>query len=458
MRRQKLYKLTSEAHKIPYVIDYDGALITVEGDNIPVMFWPDTTVCWEANLFILTQYKKKKSRKNKGGSLLTNAKNISHLIRYCYDNKVDFYNLTNSHFKLFVNKLKAERQTHNPSNKVRNNNHVATIARACLRLLANIDRRQPNQLLMKQVRATLKQVHKKSNRTGKEFTITYWHHDAIPIDTVPRDRQPISQEAIVKLHKANASIDCSSFLYRRRYVLLTLLEITGGRRYEVANIKVEDISKAIKTGELKLTTVKKTKNSVERYIPFNSVDAKVVQEYISFYRKPLIKRTLGLVNDHGYLFITENRGTKLSVNTLGNEIWYIAREAKIDNEEINNHVFRHRYITRWFIALIKTHDLNNPEDIKKLLLSSADLKTKVMQFSGHSSEEAINRYIHLAFEELSNINETFDTFKARMCIEATQRALQDLQIQFEKKTMNSEMLTSQLTGLLSTTLNELREI
>ena len=458
MKNKKLYRLTSDSHKIPYAIDYNGVIITVEGDNIPVMFWPDGTVCWEANLFILDQYRKKRSRKNKGGSLLTNAKNISHLIRYCYENKVDLYNLTDNNFKMFVNRLKAEPLSRISVNKVREINHIATIARYSLRFLANIDMRLPGQRLMDQVRGYMKQMRRKNNRTGKEIMISYWHHDSIPIDTLPRNRQPISYEAIIKLHEANASIDCSSFLYRRRYVLLTLLEVTGGRRYEVAHIKVEDILKAAKTGELSLITVKKSRSSVERYVPFSSVDAKVVQEYISFYRKPLIKRTLGLVNDHGYLFVTEAKGTKLSVNTLGNEIWYIAKEAKIDNEEINNHVFRHRYITRQFILLIQAHDLKNLVDVKKLLLSSVDLKIKVMQWSGHGSEEAVDRYIHLAFEELANVNDTFDALKARASIEATQRALHDLQIQLEKNTLNPEMLASHLDGLLTNALSELRKV
>jgi len=83
----KLYSKTSKIFELPLLISKNNSVVTSLADYFPTLSWPDGRWCFEANVFMLELYYKGLSRKNKGGTLLTYAANISPIIRYCYYNK-----------------------------------------------------------------------------------------------------------------------------------------------------------------------------------------------------------------------------------------------------------------------------------------------------------------------------------------------------------------------------------
>lgn len=108
-----------EADKVLFIPAGDDFAIVshVEGDqpfgrdasNLPLITWPNGGWCFDANAFMLRLVDRGLSRFNRGGTLATYAAHITPLLRYCENNNVDLVELTDAHFSMFVNSLKAAR-------------------------------------------------------------------------------------------------------------------------------------------------------------------------------------------------------------------------------------------------------------------------------------------------------------------------------------------------------------
>lgn len=71
-------------------------------------------------------------------------------------------------------------------------------------------------------------------------------------------------------------------------------------------------------------------------------------------------------------------------------------------------MFRHRFITKLFVALIEQHDIQNKDDFRRALLDVEAMKQKVQQWTGHTSPASLEIYTNLAFEEVANFKRTYD--------------------------------------------------
>ena len=457
--QNKLYRITTEDCQLPLHTGRRSA-VTYLANDIPQLFWPDGSVCWLANLYLLSGYRKGRSRKNKGGTLLTWAKNLSHLIRWCHQNKVDFIDLTDSHFKMFVNVLLMEKDDEQPTTKKRSEPQVTNICSTVLNFLAFLDNRFPGLNLIGptgRVRAELKTSQLKTKGSGSTIIRTSWVHEFVPRRQKPRRRQPISTSAVNRLYEANVSLPAASFVSRRRYIMLRLLEVTGGRRIEVAMIKVRDVEDAFKTGELKVFSAKQRRDDAFRLVPVAQADLKEILSFIKHYRQRVIRNTIGVAKDHDYLFVGANTGQPLEVDTHGTELYVLRKAAGIDDEEACLHAFRHRYITNIFRDLIRTHHYQNESDLRRALLSTETLKLKVMEWTGHSSIDSLDHYIHLAFEAESNFQTTLDLLKAKRVVDSLHVMLTDYSAQLRTATPAPELVKS-LTEVVSAAATELHDL
>lgn len=414
--QSKLYCITTEDCKLPLHAGRE-----YPAHDVPQLLWPDGTVCWLANLYLLSGYRKGCSRKNRGGTLLTWAKNLSHLIRWCYLNKVDFIDLTDSHFKMFINMLLMEKDSEQPSEKKRAEQQVTNICSTVLNFLAFLDSRIPGLNLIGptgRIRAEQKTFQVSSKSSGSIINRTSWVHEYVPRHRKSRRRQPISTSAVNRLYEANVTLEATPFVSRRRFIMLRLLEITGGRRMEVSLIKVRDIEEATKTGELKVFSAKQRRDDAYRFVPVTQTDLKEILSFIKHYRQGVIRKSIGIPKDHGYLFIGLDSGQPLEIDTHGTELYLLRKAAGIDDEEACLHAFRHRYITNIFRDLIRTHHYQNEGDLRRALLSTETLKLKVMEWTGHSSVDSLDHYIHLAFDAESNFQTTLDLLKAKKVVDS----------------------------------------
>jgi integrase len=433
--KTKLYQITTPTFELPIFVDSKRKVKTYPADDIPMLTWPDGRWCLPANTYMLELYHRGLSRKNSGGTLLTYAANISHLLRYCYDNMINLHELTDNQFTFFIKTLQGERRARTIEIYTRDANSVIAIGRNCLDFLASVGRLYQNDefvSLKGQIRAAQKEFGIKTeglhNGRGKLIR-RYWHHRSFPSPDPKRKRLPISSDAIKKLHEAVLSSSRSIFQRKRRYIMLKLLEITGGRRSEVAALTTESVYKASQMHEpmLKLLTAKKPGGREEfRYVPIASHDITFLLEFIEKNRQRIIRLTCGRENDDGYVFVSETTGRKLKPNTITQEISTLVKAAGI-TEKSCPHMFRHRFITKLFVALIEQHQFENEDSFRRTLLNTETFKQKIQQWTGHTNLSSLDVYINLAFEESSNFNKIYNIINTQRVVDSFKENLIQLQ-------------------------------
>lgn len=191
--------------------------------------------------------------------------------------------------------------------------------------------------------------------------------------------------------------------------MLMMLEVTGGRRGEIASLTVNSVmtAKTMKNPMLELITLKR-RTPHSRKIPIPSPDLDMLISFIEKQRYHSLRKTLGSRSDHGYVFVSETNGYPIKAQTLSQEIYLLAKTAGID-EKAHAHMFRHRFITKLFVALIEQHNFENVDNFRRALLDTESMKQKIQQWTGHTNPASLEIYINLAFEEVSNFKKTYDT-------------------------------------------------
>ncbi|HBO3329447.1 TPA: tyrosine-type recombinase/integrase [Pseudomonas aeruginosa] len=444
---KKLYKLTLPSQTLPFATTPDHRPIATDASNIPTLHWPDGSWCTEANMWMLDLYEKGFSRTERGGSLLAYAANISHLIRYAYAQNTPLLKITDSQFSFFITSLLGQRNA--TGEYTRNQNSALNIARSCLQLINFLSEELDTRAKLKIEKREITLILPNGTKINK-FGL---HHPAIPIEARLSKRLPINADNIKRLRMAAFhDKESSAFIRERRRVMIRALEMTGGRRLEVKLLTIDSVSQAEKTGNLVMRTAKQrgttliedmqsaTHNPDFREIPITPLDLKLLKDFVEFHRKPLIKKLLGDTGDHGFVFISETTGRPLSSNTLTFELYKLRELASIE-EPISPHLFRHRFITKIFVAEIMRKKIDTLDDFREALLSSETLKRKVAELTGHKNLASLDVYIHLAWDEAEQIKKSLSMFNKLQSIEAIREQVTKLIADLPKETLSPEIKT-----------------
>jgi integrase len=421
---RQIYSLTPPGFRWPQFVDFEGNLVTRTAGNLPLICWPDGSWCGPANTYMRELLEKGLSRKNRGGSLSVAAAHLTHLIRYCWHTRTDFIDLTDNQFYDFVHALIAEKDTRDPSRARRQTNTTIEIGKTCLAFLDSVGRQCGDLSFLGsegRIRAYIREYRISIRRGGRGKTVKTvrgWHHPAIPHPAATKRRMPIGSDSIEKLRDAVKKISTNSHQRKRRHVLLKLLEITGARRAEIASITTKDVEDALamELPMLRIPTLKK-RTEEYRYVPIRIPDLKFIKEYIDVERNSVILRKLKSKPDHGIILLNDRTGDALRPNTLTQEIRCLAKSAGIVLKACP-HMFRHRFITKVFVALIEQHELENKDDLRHLLIDGESIKTKVTEWTGHADFNSLDRYINLAFEEVERFKKTYDVVQTTMAIDS----------------------------------------
>lgn len=419
-REKKLYRGTSESFNFVDHVGANGVPRPLPAGLVPALYWPDGRWCYPANLYMADLVRRSLSRRNRGGTLHTYATQLSHLIRFCYRNDTDFIDLTDNQFKLFVRGLSSK-----DSN--REINSVRAICNVCLEFLAYTGEVygvptfvSPDGAIKA---ARVKRTVYMGN--GKPRSVLTWEHVALPHPSPPKERLPISSESIVALRKAAVKSSPNAFIKMRRLVLLLLLEVTGGRRGEVAELTIDAVrsAKQMDNPLMELVTLKKRGTTPsKRLIPISRHDIDYLDNYLQLYRNPHVRRIFGNIVGDGKVLVSDTSGTGLQPNTITQEVWTLRLHSGL-SVPVCAHMFRHRFCTKVLISLIEEHKERNADEFRQRLISNNDLMTKLTQWTGQSSIESLQRYIHLAFEEFAHtkqvvnstiVRQKLDSFKARL--------------------------------------------
>ncbi|MEY8213191.1 MAG: tyrosine-type recombinase/integrase, partial [Colwellia sp.] len=291
--------------------------------------------------------------------------------------------------------------------------------------------------------------HSKSGENKK----LYWHHSSFPLASPIKSKSPISTDVVKKL-KLGALKTSDKHIRLRRRIMLYAYEVTGGRRVEIVNIKVDSILESLESSDssplLSMFTAKRGK---VRKVPVPRGFLQDCMFYVEMSRRRIIRNTIGIKNDHGYLFINHRTGNPLTAETLTGEMNRLCQVANVDSSIGHGHLFRHGFITRIMVDLISRHNINNKDEFRRALINTEALKLELQQYTGHSNSSSLDTYIDLAFNEITNYKETMSTV---MTIRSTELMLEQLTMVTNEATFH-DTITSDVIKRMQTIIHQFRE-
>lgn len=387
------------------IVDYFGQnkFQLKSKEKFPFIVYQNGSPCHMANIYLLELEERNRSIH----SIKQYASNINYLVNFCFEKKIDFLKLNEASFIDFTYELRKETDNNNPLKRARNANTLNNIVRTNLDFLNFIGNfhNKPS-FVFDNIGAKTNSKNIKNGEVSIEMN--GWSHKGLEVPSPRKTRNPIGKEIIDKLYEAIVEKSSSKFLQQRRIVMLRLLEATGARAGEIALIKVNDVMEAFNNdGFMKITTLKRKNKNTFRYVQIDLSDLNLIKNYINLYRKKIIKETIGLAKDHGYLFINEHNGEKSFDTVISNDVNVLKKVANIE-EQACAHMFRHRFITKQFVNLIKQYKYENQDQFRKALLDTNTLKQKIQQMTGHQNLNSLDVYIDLAFNEVFNSKTVLD--------------------------------------------------
>jgi integrase len=394
----QLHNPLRKGARIPWVVSMDGSVTFKSASQMPFIYWPNGKLCFEGTAYLAFYLRNKKSSLNlTGGSLRQYAFQISELLRFVFQNKINILEVTDSYFEFFIEGLMVP--LNSKGQQKRSPNRVRVIGSRCLAFMSFVGKYFgfPDFVSENGSVSGVEVDEKLREYLGKKVKGLVWYHRALPAPSTRGERYPIEDDQVKALNKAAAKQ--SGEKRKRSRIMLSALENLGGRRDEVAHLLVMDILRAFSLNEthplVRLMTVKGDYRTY-RYVPVPRAVVSSWVQYIKMSRVQIIERTVGAASDEGYLFVNLYTGRQLSVNTITNEINDLRGLAAI-KEPAHAHLFRHRFITRMLAMLMVKYDLRNSDELRKALLGSSAIRQTLQQWSGHRLPSSLDTYIDHAF-------------------------------------------------------------
>lgn len=423
MNGHKLYSLLGEFRMFrSFSID---RISTIDATNMPYMKWPNGSPCIIANLYILSLLQRPGranglSRKgSKGGTVGGYAAKIGQLLRRCYRDSVDPINLTDGRFSDYINEIREEPSSANPSQSRKSENAVIETGKRWLDFLAYVGRfyGNPNFVSSEGVIRAREEKYYVKSRSGKPVVrLHMWHHSFGQYSR-SHVRDPITDAQIRLLKATIRTQKTSAFVKVRRANMIDMLTDLGARRTEIALLTIKDVKAALilDSPTLRVTTLKR-EDKAERFVPILATTLDKLNRYIEGERRSLMRKVYKDGVDHGFVFVSSTTGRPLTSDVISNEIRHLRLAAGIECQ-ICPHMFRHAFITKLFVRFVKRHQLNNPDEFRRALLDTSTFLAEVVSWTGHLDALSVERYIHLAFRDLASYSETLSSVHMIMAME-----------------------------------------
>lgn len=419
----------------------DGAWIATQ-EIIPGTFsvrLPNGHPCTLAEVYLVHRFRAgAASRQVDGGSLRATVSKISHLVRYCWNVRKDFWDLDDEEFFRFLCELQSEKKRGAPSVPKRNNNSIRAISASCIDFLIWLqdDLRFRKDLVgcgtsyrIKLIRCTGSGTSDDRAHHGDSFV----YHRLPPRDTrEPKRPMPssyrnrlweaaslMSRAPRIRPFWATDSRDAelvSDFLTTRRELLLYLLEATGARPGELARLGVLENADCYKTRKLKLVTLKR-RRLIHRVIDIQPDVAMRFELFVRSYRSTLLDRIQERTCNHhgGDRVFIGILGEPMHERTMASDFKRLVDQAGLGQVKSCMSMFRHRFITKQVAIHLKEYLSEN--SLVRALMTEVDylsILKKVSSITGHKSPKSLLHYIDLAWDELG----AFDRIETAQKIEA----------------------------------------
>jgi len=442
---------------IPKMALYDRItnrkIVTKSGDNMPFMKWPGGRPCLPANLYLL-HIRENSGRKGqgpsrlgtKGGTFGEYATQISHLIRFCYYNKLDFIAMSDDDFYEFIEGLRDEKRAGSTGESRRTERTITAIGRRCLHFLAYMgnfhDRKN---FVGVDGTISIQLIESTHYLNGKPVKRTSVHHRSFRPVSARKTRRPITEGSIQKLRDAIDEMSTSDFLCERRHLMISLFEETGARRGEIRPIKVREVlaAAAMDAPKLLVTTLKKGEH-VTRELPISAPLINELLGYIRGSRRTLVKANLR--HDHGYVFVAERGAHALVTDTLTTEFSKIRRHAGIEVQACA-HMFRHAFCTMQVAALIAELQSESPESFRQTILTNKMVAEHAMSLTGHATLESLLEYVDDAFRHQSKFAKVISNVHAQFAYESYEKRRKRLIQRHRNNQITNEQLYAEDAAL-----------
>ncbi len=449
----KLYSLLGEFQTFSHYSV--GRTSLRDATNIPFMNWPNGSPCIIGNLYMLSLFNRKGRGSRRGlsrsgqdgGSMGDYAAKLSQLLRRCYHDKIDPIMLSDGDFTDYITELREEKSHINPGTRKRTEDTISDIGRVWLDFLGFVGRLHGYQDFVApegRIRV-MEKTYNIVDRSGRKLSRSYLAHHSFGPPSRKKKRNPITVEQIALLKDTVRKEKSSTFVKARRSLLIDLLTDTGARRSEIEQITIDDIKAAKrleKNPTLRLTTLKQHGELSFREVPVLPTLLHLLNNHIERQRNNIMKKKYKGGKDHRRFFVSERTGRPLTSKTLYNEIKILKAASGIETP-IFPHMFRHRFITKLFIDLIRTHQVTNEDEFRRNLLNTEIFKAEVTEWTGHLDPDSINDYLHLALAASADYADTVNTVHMQRAMDAyfereaelTRRLDEGLSVEDYKKEM-----------------------
>ena len=152
---------------------------------------------------------------------------------------------------------------------------------------------------------------------------------------------------------------------------------------------------------------------------------KKIKTHIEKARRNIIRERYKLGSDHRKLFISERTGKAICGQTLSNEIGKLRKLAGIPHQ-VCLHMYRHAFITKKFLQLFREHQISNQDEFRKNLIDIKTFIVEIQQETGQLDAGSVEHYIHLAFRDLANYDDTIKSVKHHQIMEVYLRKKKEL--------------------------------
>ena len=376
---------------VPIATELDRPIVWRHCGALPLLSWPNYPACFEANCWVESL----RARGLKANSISEYGYQIIPLIRYCSDNSLQLYELDEYHFSRFMQTLKAESK--DSSSEPRSKERTGNIGRKSLDFLDFVGTVYsiPNYVGSEgPIKATKKIVAVKL----RNFTryVEMWQHPEVPVvkQTVAKRTKILDKTKVKALKGAIRSSKSQPYIRSRQRISVQILEESGARREEVAEIPIKSVLDAedMSVPALLLTTSKK-EGHAERLVEITPALLSILKDYIEFDLKPLLHRKgLEITNDTP-LLMSLKTSKAIIPNTLTHEFHGIKKRAGIEGA-VHPHQFRHMSVTNDR----KKHFEKYPADeaISRVIgqKGTPEYALRSMQKHGHASIRSQEPYDH----------------------------------------------------------------
>lgn len=382
-------------------------------EHLALIDWPNGKPCFLVNEWLIHI-----GKKSTGNTVGTYASQVSFVVRFCYEKKIGFFELTDDHIYDLRDELVNEIKT--TGERKRNNNTVRDILDRTITFLAWAQNNTTNDLPLNHflvgeahTSPSITVNKSKNKKTGRN----YYEHDSMPPEEVPESvKLPITDYAIdclknrvnIDLHR-DTDDKLRSYIYERRMFCLWMLQRFGMRPSELTNYSVLSNSDFTNMKKITLPTMKRRRLiPVPRTIPISSSDALRIGRYMDARAEYITDCPTELVNGLSDTLLITAGHTKLTAPTLTKEFYRLKTNAGLHDQRICMSMFRHRFITREVLTALKEfmakHNLS-----RDLMTEGAtfSILKRISTKTGHSDPMSLMPYVSIAWAAM-DIWQTID--------------------------------------------------